>query len=58
MPINTFRCVAIPRSPVQCRPRMVAVPGADHHAEVDHETLARRVPENFSGMEEALPFSR
>jgi hypothetical protein len=58
MMIPRIDCLVITRRPVQCRPGMVAVPGTQHHAEADRETLARRVPEDLSGMEEALPDSR
>ena len=51
-------CMAITRGPVRCRPCMVAVPGTHDHAEVRDEAMARRVPEDLPGMEEALSFAR
>ena len=49
-----------PRSPVPCRPCMVAVLGTSITMQrpPSMKRWHQRVPENVSGMEEALPFSR
>jgi len=56
--IRKHRGYCIHRSPSQCRPCMVAAVGAIYHAEAQNETMARRLPPNLSGVEEALPLTR